>query len=246
MPEVIPEVLAALIARAQAADCVIHCVYQDLWWTPEQFCHDVLAGHFLWGPKNFSLVPRTVYMAQLRQKIEGLETWAAVIRAELYRLEMNSASESPKTGSILEALKRAHAAGGNAWDDIDDPSAYLREIRGERRQAGKPPADSRMQEGHYVKLSLDILETPELTPAAKLIFAAIANRVGDNGECWPGQRQLAKDCGLGLKAANRAISELVAMGKIVREPGKLSGPRAARCCHYRLAPVCGLDFRQKS
>ncbi len=40
------------------------------------------------------------------------------------------AIQPPKAGSILEALKRIHDAGGDAWDEIEDPNALIAEIRG--------------------------------------------------------------------------------------------------------------------
>jgi hypothetical protein len=38
--------------------------------------------------------------------------------------------ESPKTGSIRDALRRIHDAGGKAWDGIKDPAKYIKEMRG--------------------------------------------------------------------------------------------------------------------
>lgn len=35
-----------------------------------------------------------------------------------------------RTGSIMECLERVRAAGGDAWDKIEDPDAYIREMRG--------------------------------------------------------------------------------------------------------------------
>jgi hypothetical protein len=37
--------------------------------------------------------------------------------------------EPPKGGSILEALEKAHDAGGRAWDSIADPDALIAEMR---------------------------------------------------------------------------------------------------------------------
>ncbi len=36
----------------------------------------------------------------------------------------------PKTGSLREALRASHEAGGCAWDAVKDPEALLAEIRG--------------------------------------------------------------------------------------------------------------------
>jgi len=38
--------------------------------------------------------------------------------------------EPPKTGSVLAALKQIYAAGGSAWDEVDDPGAEIAEMRG--------------------------------------------------------------------------------------------------------------------
>ena len=35
-----------------------------------------------------------------------------------------------KKGSIRETLHRIYEAGGKAWDDIDDPDKFIREMRG--------------------------------------------------------------------------------------------------------------------
>ncbi len=39
------------------------------------------------------------------------------------------AFDPPKTGSLVEALRKAHDAGGHAWDRIDDPNVVLAEMR---------------------------------------------------------------------------------------------------------------------
>jgi hypothetical protein len=39
--------------------------------------------------------------------------------------------EPPKKGSIFETFKRVYAAGGNVWDEIDDPNAAIAEMRGD-------------------------------------------------------------------------------------------------------------------
>ena len=37
--------------------------------------------------------------------------------------------EEPKRGSILEALGHIYDAGGKAWDDVEDPDAFIAELR---------------------------------------------------------------------------------------------------------------------
>ena len=36
-----------------------------------------------------------------------------------------------KTGSIRECLDKVYEAGGKAWDDVPDPDAAIREMRGD-------------------------------------------------------------------------------------------------------------------
>lgn len=38
--------------------------------------------------------------------------------------------EPPKVGSIRDALRRIHEAGGSAWDKVADPDDFIREMRG--------------------------------------------------------------------------------------------------------------------
>jgi hypothetical protein len=60
----------------------------------------------------------------------------------------------------------------------------------------------------FVKLRLDILARPDLTPAAKLIWAAIADHARGNGSAWPGIRRLARNCGVNVKTVNKAVGKL--------------------------------------
>ncbi len=46
-----------------------------------------------------------------------------------------SESDQP---TIREALDAAHAAGGDAWDRVDDPGALIAEYRGEVQPPGIP------------------------------------------------------------------------------------------------------------
>lgn len=87
----------------------------------------------------------------------------------------------------------------------------------------------------FVKLPVDVLRIRGLTLAAKVVYAVLLDRVGDNGECWPGQRRVARDCGIDLTTANRAIAELKRAGLIeVTSPGGLTGKRPGRTCRYRV------------
>jgi hypothetical protein len=39
--------------------------------------------------------------------------------------------EPSKTGSVLDTLERIYEAGGQAWDDVDDPEGFIAEMRSE-------------------------------------------------------------------------------------------------------------------
>jgi len=82
----------------------------------------------------------------------------------------------------------------------------------------------------YVRVPTAILNRRDLTPADKLVFAVVADRIGENGRCWPGVRRLAADCGLGTGTAAAAVKRLEAAGLIHREPGRGQGTT-----NYRLA-----------
>ena len=77
----------------------------------------------------------------------------------------------------------------------------------------------------FAKLPHNILSRTDLAPAAKLVFAIIADRIGDNGEAWPGLRKLATDCGISPATAAKATKCLEAVGliAIVHTPGNPGG-----------------------
>ncbi|KKL97407.1 hypothetical protein LCGC14_1834820 [marine sediment metagenome] len=90
------------------------------------------------------------------QGIESMQEAAAVLEAgniticigglEQVSEEMRAAAEAPGKPTIRETLDAIHKAGGKAWDKIEDPEAYLRELRGEEpdktEQKGKRDAGS--------------------------------------------------------------------------------------------------------
>jgi DNA-binding transcriptional regulator YhcF (GntR family) len=80
----------------------------------------------------------------------------------------------------------------------------------------------------FAKFPLAVMGHGDLTLAAKVVFAAIVNRIGDNGECWAGQRRFAEDVKVDLSTINRAMGELVAAGLINIQVGSMSGPRENR------------------
>lgn len=60
--------------------------------------------------------------------LHGQATWSRY-NWRLKRLVIDS-FDPPKKGSIREALRTSHQAGGCPWDAIEDPEAFIAEIRG--------------------------------------------------------------------------------------------------------------------
>lgn len=77
-----------------------------------------------------------------------------------------------------------------------------------------------------------IAERKDLTATAKLAYAVMADRVGDNGFCWPGMRKLAEDIGVTAPTIVPAIRRLEQAGFIrVERRGR------GKVNHYRTQTV---------
>lgn len=63
----------------------------------------------------------------------------------------------------------------------------------------------------------DVLCRRDLSPAAKLVYEVLSDRIGTNGTCWPGCRRLADDIGVNRGTVIDAIRQLEAVGLIVVE-----------------------------
>jgi len=73
----------------------------------------------------------------------------------------------------------------------------------------------------FYKLPVGIAGRKDLTASAKLIFAVLLDRVGDNGHCWPGYDRVARDAGLSRTAVIESVKRLVSIGiiSIVKRDG---------------------------
>lgn len=69
----------------------------------------------------------------------------------------------------------------------------------------------------FYKLPQSLAGSPDIPPAAKIVFAAVADMIGNNGYCWPGVRQLGRKCGILPKTVCRAIETLEAKGYLMIE-----------------------------
>ena len=59
-----------------------------------------------------------------------------------------------------------------------------------------------------------VLRCPNLTPNAKLTFAALLSYAWQDDHCYPGQERLAQDMGSGKRSVVRYIDELSTKGYI--------------------------------
>ena len=75
----------------------------------------------------------------------------------------------------------------------------------------------------FFKLPQDVAARLDLPPGAKVLFAAILDRIGDNGDCWPGMRKLADDTGLSKDAVIENVARLKQKKLLVVRRGLLRG-----------------------
>lgn len=83
--------------------------------------------------------------------------------------------------------------------------------------------------GRYLSLPMTIMERTDLTPAAKLVWMALAGHVGRHGlAAWPSISRLAQRTGLSQPTVKRAVASLADVGlvEIERSPGESN--------HYRI------------
>lgn len=96
----------------------------------------------------------------------------------------------------------------------------------------------------FIKLPVAVLARPDLTATAKVVYAVIADRVGNNASTWVGIRRLAVDVGTDPKAVLRAIAALESAGLL-----HIDRRGSGRSSHYRVksAPETpALPIRQRS
>lgn len=87
----------------------------------------------------------------------------------------------------------------------------------------------------FVKLPVLILRRRDLTAGAKVVYAAIIDRLGTNETAWPGVRTIATDTGMTVPAVIRAVACLRYAGVLLVESAG-SGRRQS----YRPVPLADL------
>jgi hypothetical protein len=71
--EEVRQLLLLLIEEARRGGLWLHAKSHDLWFSPDELESLNLAGQFLWGPVNWTLRDPKEHVAQIRQRITGLE-----------------------------------------------------------------------------------------------------------------------------------------------------------------------------
>lgn len=72
-----------------------------------------------------------------------------------------------------------------------------------------------MANDRFYMIPEDVIRRGDLVPAAKLAFAVIVGRIGNNGHSWPGLHRIATDAGINYAAARRGVKQLVDDGLLV-------------------------------
>jgi hypothetical protein len=63
--------MEALIIAAETSKQMIHCRYQDLWFTPLELRHENGEGRFCWGVQNFEILPTDAYLDQAENQVKA-------------------------------------------------------------------------------------------------------------------------------------------------------------------------------
>jgi hypothetical protein len=76
------------------------------------------------------------------------------------------------------------------------------------------PREQILQPGNYASIPHSVLTSQDLTPADKLVYVALLDRLGKNEIVWPSQQTVGRDTGLGLRTVRRSIGRLLEIGVI--------------------------------
>jgi len=82
--------------------------------------------------------------------------------------------------------------------------------------------------GRFVKLPRRLLCRGDLSLAAKVVLAVIADRAGVNGRAWPSIRSIAQDTAISPATVKRALGALRRLG-LVRTESRGVGRSLAYC-----------------
>lgn len=71
--DLVPTTLAELIAKAEREKLWLHCVYQDLWFSPQELRAENAAGKFQWGVQNWTLRDPKEYVEEARGRVRDAQ-----------------------------------------------------------------------------------------------------------------------------------------------------------------------------
>lgn len=100
-----------------------------------------------------------------------------------------------------------------------------------------------LKPGEFAGLPKSLMATPNavLPASAKLVFAAIVERFGDNGHSWPGFGTIARDTGLSRRRAVDAVNRLARLGLImVSPPAPGRNSNCYECCRNVTSVISSL------
>lgn len=89
--------------------------------------------------------------------------------------------------------------------------------------------------GGQLRVMAAFVQRRDLSPAAKWLLVSIADRLGDNGHCWPSVRTMAKDIGVSVGTVLRASDQLETIGLL-----EIERRGNGRGHHYRVT-VSGME-----
>lgn len=103
------------------------------------------------------------------------------------------------------------------------------------QRGGSVPMSRSKKEGWYAIMPFALAERSDLSAAAKVLLCRIRDRIRENPDCWPGQRQLCEDCGFGSRKV------LIVATGILEDAGLLEVTRVERrrVADKRTVPIGG-------
>ena len=94
----------------------------------------------------------------------------------------------------------------------------------------------------FAKFPLELASRTDVTPASKIVYAIIVDKIGGNARCWSGLRSLATATGLHRDTVSRCVHELAERGLLIVEfRGGMSGKRSERTNVYKLPTLNVLE-----
>jgi len=113
---------------------------------------------------------------------------------------------------------------------------------------GRPPDETAPSTNGYMRIPAWLAARSDIPSTAKLLWAALADREGGNGCCWPSLRRLATDLGASTTTVQAAVHRLCSADLLTVETRAVSGGRTSnryrtRCASETVAQTPPLRVR---